>query len=294
MDDVDTQAAEPAAPFRRVIVGVDERRGADAASLAQHLVAGGGSLVLAHVCVHNVHDGGDAEPVIGQRERRRVHALLATVLDDLRLNAELACVGARSVGRGLHQLAIAERADLVVIGSCRRAALGRVMISEPTSKALSGAPGAIAIAPRGYAMHPAPLQRIGLAYDASPDSRNALAVARALARTHAASLSAFLAVATADAVDQARARITALGDVEPHAGAGDPAEELARYSGTVDLLVVGSRGEDPIGRLAHGSTGRYRAATAHCPLLVLTHDAPARAPDRLENRIQPTARATGA
>jgi nucleotide-binding universal stress UspA family protein len=101
-------------------------------------------------------------------------------------------------------------------------------------------------------------------------------------------------VATADAVDQARARITALGDVEPHAGAGDPAEELARYSDTVDLLVVGSRGEDPIGRLAHGSTARDLAETAHCPLLVLTHDAPARAPDRFENRVEPAARAASA
>ena len=39
----------------------------------------------------------------------------------------------------------------------------------------------------------------------------------------------------------ARDRIAAFGDVEPHAAYGHPAEELAVYSASLDLLVVGSR-----------------------------------------------------
>ncbi|HTP21823.1 MAG TPA: universal stress protein [Solirubrobacteraceae bacterium] len=39
---------------------------------------------------------------------------------------------------------------------------------------------------------------------------------------------------------------------------------------TIDLLVVGSRGYGPIGRLVHGSTSRALADAARCPLLVLT------------------------
>ena len=41
-------------------------------------------------------------------------------------------------------------------------------------------------------------------------------------------------------------------------------------SGSLDLLVVGSRGYGPIGRLVHGSTSRELTLRAQCPLLVLT------------------------
>jgi nucleotide-binding universal stress UspA family protein len=74
-------------------------------------------------------------------------------------------------------------------------------------------------------------------------------------------------------VDEARARIEDLGDVEAHAAYGDPAEELAVYSASLDLLVVGSRDFGPIGRLMHGSTTHRLARLARCPLLVLTRAA---------------------
>ena len=64
-----------------------------------------------------------------------------------------------------------------------------------------------------------------------------------------------------------------LGGVEPHAAYGQPAEELAVYSASLDLLIVGSRGYGPIGRLIHGSTSQQLARSARCPLLVLTHAA---------------------
>jgi nucleotide-binding universal stress UspA family protein len=82
-------------------------------------------------------------------------------------------------------------------------------------------------------------------------------------------------------VRDARARIKALGDVEPHAVYGNPVEELAVYSASLDLLVVGSRGYGPLGRLVHGSTSQQLARVARCPLLVLTRTAPASAADEL-------------
>jgi nucleotide-binding universal stress UspA family protein len=71
-------------------------------------------------------------------------------------------------------------------------------------------------------------------------------------------------------VAEARDRIAAFGEVEPHAAYGHPAEELAVYSASLDLLVVGSRGYGPIGRLIHGSTshglaGRPAARCWCCP-----------------------------
>jgi nucleotide-binding universal stress UspA family protein len=80
-------------------------------------------------------------------------------------------------------------------------------------------------------------------------------------------------------LEDACARIAALGDVEPRAAYGQPAEELALYSASLDLLVVGSRGYGPIGRLIHGSTSQQLAHSARCPLLVLTRTAHASAAD---------------
>ena len=74
-------------------------------------------------------------------------------------------------------------------------------------------------------------------------------------------------------VEKARERIESLGDIEAHAAYGIPVEELAVYSASLDLLVVGSRGYGPLGRLMHGSTSQHLARVARSPLLVLTRTA---------------------
>jgi nucleotide-binding universal stress UspA family protein len=92
---------------------------------------------------------------------------------------------------------------------------------------------------------------------------------------------------------EARDRIAALGDVEPHAAYGDPAEELALYSASLDLLVVGSRDYGPLGRLVHGSTTRKLARVARSPLLVLTRAArKAEAERKAEDRGEAAVAAT--
>jgi nucleotide-binding universal stress UspA family protein len=133
------------------------------------------------------------------------------------------------------------------------------------------------------------MREIGVGYDGSPESEHALVVARELAAECGAKLSAFEAVSLPtylflggpapidgppeSLVEEARERIAALGGVEPHAAYGVPVEELAMYSASVDLLVVGSRGYGPIGRLIHGSTSQQLARAARCPLLALTRSA---------------------
>ena len=180
-------------------------------------------------------------------------------------------------------------ADLLVVGSSRRGLFGRVLLADDTHAALNGAPCAIAVAPAGYAEQPGAIREVGVAYDGSPESEHALKVARTLGAEHGAKLSALEAVSlpgyaligggapVGDAinamVDDARARIAALEGIEPHAVYGSPAEELAWYSASLDLLVVGSRGYGPLGRLIHGSTSQELARTARCPLLVLTRSA---------------------
>lgn len=273
--------------FKNVLAGVDEGEGArDAIALAEVLLAPGGDLTLAHVLPEDPLGSRIwSDPTIGPR-RDHARELLERAAAHSGVEPHIRWRGATSVGRGLHEIAELIDADLLVVGSSHRGLLGRVRLADNTHAALNGAPCAIAVAPTGYHAESLPLMReIGVGYDGSPESEQALTLARALALETEAKLSAFHAIAVptyllhgltaADGtqitglVDEAREQIAALGDVEPHAAYGDPAEELTLYSASLDLLVLGSRGYGPVGRLVHGSTAQHLARTARCPLLVL-------------------------
>jgi nucleotide-binding universal stress UspA family protein len=276
--------------FKNILVGVDRHdRGRDAIALSKTLLDAGGQLTLAHVYSGEPHTWLGSPPEHDLDGRARIAELLETASKEASVHAALRWHESPSVGRGLHELCEATDADLLVVGSSRRSLLGRVLLGDDTHAALNGAPCAIAIAPAGYAERPAAIREIGVAYNGSPESEHALAVARTLAGEHNAKLSALEAVSlpayalvgggtpVADAinrlVEDARERIAALGGVEPHAVYGIPAEELSPYSASLDLLVVGSRGYGPVGRLVHGSISQQLARTARCPLLVLTRAA---------------------
>jgi nucleotide-binding universal stress UspA family protein len=276
--------------FKRIVVGVDGREGGrDAVALAQLLVAAGGELTLAHVVPDDPDAHGGARAACGAPEAQRAEALLETVREETGVEAHLCRRASASVARGLH---------LVAVGSSRRGLLGRVLVGDDTRAALNGAPCSIGVAPRNYSQQPRAIREIGVGYDGSPESAHALSVARMLAGASGARLSALEAVSLPSGaflgpgavdntprrlLDDARARIAALGDVEPRAAYGQPAEELALYSASLDLLVVGSRGYGPIGRLIHGSTSQQLAHSARCPLLVLTRTAHASTTDGLSN-----------
>jgi nucleotide-binding universal stress UspA family protein len=266
--------------FRKILVGVDgDAGGRDAVALSKKLLQSSTDLTLAHIHSEELHKwlASPAEP----DSTRRTH-----VTELLRAASEEAGVSAALRGRGLHELCEIVEADLLVVGSSRRGVLGRVLLGDDTHAALNGAPCAIAIAPGGYAESQGRIKTIGVAYNGSPESEHALAVARGLATETDAKLSALEVVSLSayalmggpapldgmieDLVRDALARVAALGDIEPHAVYGVAAEDLAVYSSSVDLLIVGSRGYGPIGRLIHGSTSEQLARVARCPLLVLT------------------------
>jgi len=273
--------------FKNVVVGIDgEDGGRDALALARLLCADGGRLTLAHVYPGEAIVWRGANPAYQAVEQEDAEALLERTRAEEKLDADTKFIGASSVGKGLHLLAEDIGADLIVIGSSRDGLLHRVMVGDETRAALNGAPSAVAIAPAGYTTEPHLLRQVGVGYNGSPESEHALAFARQLAEESGATLSAFQAVSVpsyvshgrtavdstpiTDLVDEARAQIVALGGVEPHAAYGKPAEELALYSASLDLLVVGSRDFGPLGRLVHGSTTHQLAHSAGCPLLVLT------------------------
>lgn len=270
--------------LRTAIVGVDGRAaGRDAIALARLLVAPAGKLCLAHVRVGGPHLPDGPAP---DESRQLLEAERAAAGVD----AEPLSVASSSVGRGLHELAERHDADVLVVGSCARAKPGRVLLGNDTRAALSGAPCAVAVAPLGFAGQAGAIETIGVGYDGSPESEAALALARALATAHGASVRArevvqmptspfvgFAADTWNDELEQlvesANANLTALAGVRGEVVVGLPGEELDALGDEVDLLVVGSRGYGPLRRLMFGSTAAHLSAHARCPLLVLPRSA---------------------
>lgn len=291
--------------FDNVLVGVgSERGGRDAIALARKLVGKDGRITLAHVHSPDARRWDGTLDEFDVAQRGRGEQLLTQAREEAGVDAELAYRQSSSVGRGLHELAETQNADLLVVGSSARGLLGRVLIGDDACAALDGAPCAVAIAPTGYSDEVVAMREIGVGYNGTPESEHAIAVGRALAARYGTTLSAFEAVSlpsyaflggpvpvddtVADLIYQARDRIRALGGVAAHAAYGAPVEELALYSASLDLLIVGSRAYGPLGRLVHGSTSRQLARACRCPLLVLTRAARAASASDAVESVQPS------
>ena len=276
--------------FDNVVVGIDNyEAGRDALELAKQLVAPDGDMLLVFVEVVRRAPGPDADPQWQLDERRRALERLASVRDDANADAQLLTVQAGSVARGLHE-AVRRHGDLLVIGASRRDEFERTSVADDTRQVLQDAPSAVAVAPTGYATRLPSLDTIGVGYDGSPASEQALTVARTLARERGAELSAFEAVAepmyASDPVsgqwalearlEKAQKQLAELRGVKPHVESGDAAQALARYAASIDLLVVGSheyrlrdRFSGGSTSFSGGSTSQRLADSAACPLLVL-------------------------
>jgi nucleotide-binding universal stress UspA family protein len=277
--------------FQNVIAGVDGRpNGRDAIALAARLVDPAGKLVLA-----NVHEGGAnlvnaVAPEMLTGESKQSYELLERERAEAEVQAELVSYASQSPGRGLHSLAEERQADLIVVGSCSRGAVGRVLLGDDTRGALNGSPCAVAVATREYAEHPLPIEKIGVGYDGSPESEVALSKGRELAADARAlvkvlevvaipnyAFTGFGAPALGESIEmmlsEANERMAQLEGVDARAVYGLAGEELAAFGDEVQLLIVGSRGYGPMKRLIIGSTSDYLQRHARCSLLVLPRSA---------------------
>jgi nucleotide-binding universal stress UspA family protein len=280
--------------FDNVIVGVEDYdAGREAVGLATRLASGQRPLAFAYVELVALTPP-DSAGASESADCRRAMERLASLADD----AEVVCVQARSVASGLRELGVSRRADLLVIGASRSDEYDRAFVGDDTREVLRHAPCAVAVAPMGFAIRPPIMHKIGVAYDGSSESEQALALARRLARERGAELSAFHAVPEPiyterrttgarlvndpwsvqaeidEAVEKARSQIAQLGDVEPNATSGDAAKELARYAASVDLLIIGSHKYRPLEAwMSVQSTAQQLADSAPCPLLVLSSEA---------------------
>jgi nucleotide-binding universal stress UspA family protein len=214
----------------------------------------------------------------------------------------------------LHELAEEERADAVVLGSGHRGALGRVMAGGVAERLLHGAPCPVAVAPLGYADRPRPtgLAEIAAADDGDAEARLAVRAAVALAERTGARLTVIRVVPTAtqlnpvpidgyaygvylsavreEAERELNETIDAVGGKVRARGLlleGDPADEIAARSGTLDLLVLGSRGYGPVRRVLLGSVSTRVMRSADCPVLVV----PRSGKEHMLEEVEPGSRA---
>ena len=230
-------------------------------------------------------------------------AALAEVEDQLRahhIKADCVRLQSTSAARALHEAAEREAAGLLVVGSPRRASVGRLLLGSTAERLLHGAPCPVAVVPR-VAGDPPPPNTVGVAWVDTQEGADALRGAHVLAQRFGATLRAIAVLKErasygletetmvagqlgkdledvegehlAELRDRLQQAIAALepGDVpiEIDVAVGDPAEIIVDISRHLDLLVCGSRGYGPLRAVLLGSVSRRVVSEAHCPVIVL-------------------------
>jgi nucleotide-binding universal stress UspA family protein len=287
----------------RIAVGVDGLpEGNDAAVLAKSMAL----LAHAELVLVGVHP----EPLVVLPEEmnwtsleRQTEAVLQKARDSFAPHARIEVESDFSVPQALARVVERERSDVLVVGSSRHAADGRVRIGKRTRQLLSHLKCALAIAPRGMRDRPGyELRKIGVGYDGLTESEAALALAGSLAHAADAELRVcsvvddrvpslgWSAIATAGSeiarwetsicaeMNRLRecglkaARVTGT-TAEVEVLRGRPADALLALSKDVDLLVIGSRRWGAVARLLLGSTGEALAQDSACPLVIVPRPA---------------------
>ncbi len=284
-----------------IVIGVeDSGRSEDAVAFARRLARAAN----ARIVVVNAYPYTDApsrfptpeyRDVLRGDARELVRRMTDLLSGDAPQPIQTYVVADTSPARALHDAAVQEQASMIVVGSTHTGRAGRVLPGSTGERLLHGAPCAIAIVPEGYrALAEPKIRRVGVAYDATDESRAAVAAATEAARALGAALEVVRVVGE-DAYgpqalmggpghDARRREVdehiqlsidAVVGglpvDVSGEAVrlAGDPADQLIARSEGMDLMVIGSRGYGPLRAvLAGGVSGRV-ARGAHCPVIVV-------------------------
>jgi nucleotide-binding universal stress UspA family protein len=289
---------------KRIVVGFDprcaDRTPVDFGVLCARLT--GARLVVAAVegDRSSRYDGVDADLV---EDPARALDELEVELNQLLVPFTLVRLVGRSAAQALHEEVERIGAGLLVVGSSRRAVAGRVLLGSTAQRLFHGATCPVALVPMHWTRERG-LRTIAVAYVDTPEGREALRAAHALARKAAARLrvvtvlkitlqipleaEAAVAGRRGKSVEDVEGEhilatqreltrtVAELGsdvdvDVDVVIGDpdGDPADHLVPVSEHVDLLVCGSRGYGPVRAVLLGSVSAKLTAEARCPVIVL-------------------------
>lgn len=284
----------------KIVIGlVDSEQGQDALALGGQLAQKLGAepiVVCALPYPARTLASAPLEEALEQ-DTKELFALARRQLDGL--EPEVRAAADRSPARSLYGIAEAEDAVAIVVGSTHRGPLGHVLPGSVGANLLSGAPCAVAVAPRGYARRDdRRMLRIGIAFDGSAESWAALETGIGLARRLRAGLVLIAAIAppgygygealsvlsveqvhtarqaeTRRVLDLGLARVPADVTADPRLINGEPGAALAEAAVDVGLLVVGSRRYGPLRRTLLGSVSTAVIRKAPCPVLVLPRGA---------------------
>lgn len=288
--------------FQKIIVGIDGADGGrDALALADRLASPDAELVLVHAFPDDVRsiDGvfeGDQGVLHDEVER-----MLRGDGGDRR--HRVCAVADSSPARALHDHAEREHADLIVLGSCHRGRIGRVLLGDVSRATLHGASCSVAVAPHGFRdAAGGPFVTVGVGYDGTVESEAALALAARLARSFGGNLRALTAIVSPLSVAGGPVYTFASADAAGSEDRVGPREELElatrgldvpcenetvhespgraleELSGHVDLIIDGTRGWGAGHRVVLGSTTDRLTHHAHCPVIVVPLPVAAAAP----------------
>src|SRR5580658_3219535 len=123
--------------FDNVLVGVDgSSNGRDGIALAARLLSAGGKLTLVNVYGDGMQPLPAITPGLQAEERAGSARMLEQERAAVDVEAELLSIVGASAGGALHRQAEEQNADLLVVGSCSRGPIGRVMLGDDTRQAL--------------------------------------------------------------------------------------------------------------------------------------------------------------
>jgi nucleotide-binding universal stress UspA family protein len=287
----------------RIVIGTDGTdSGRDALTLGASLARATDGVPVAVAVYPEENPIGigrvDAEWVAFMRgHAEEIIAAARRFLDERGVEAEYRVVGSGSAAHGLDDVAEAERATMIVVGSGRRGARRRISPGSTGERLLHGAICPVAVAPSGIHERAPDIafERIGVAYVDTPESREALSVATDLAQRTGARLHLYTVVAPraeifapvtgrdaeeaflATVREGARAALDAALESLPDGVTaadelleGDVVDELAALDEReIDLLVCGSRGYGPVRRVLLGGVARRLMRHAACPVVIV-------------------------
>ena len=287
--------------YRRIVIGFDGTdHSRDAVALGVALAqATGASLTF----VHAFYDIPDVlpDPLRGKLHKEAEHGLreLGLEIPD-EVAAAKHLVAHRSPARAVYETAEEADADLIVLGSSRRAGAGHIACGHVARQVLDGAPCAVAIAPAGFRTREDQRPRcVGVGVDGGAESDHALVAAGEVARAFGARLRVMAAVEPIEPVlshygfeaenlaqQEMQAKAAQALERAIEAAPSDVAVDPVRLEGQmaapalaeaatagVDLLVVGARGFGPVRRVLLGSVSAELMRDLPCGLMVVPRGA---------------------